>query len=90
MKWMTLKDIAKQHGLSYEAMQYRVRVKKLSREEAVARPFVPQIKGPGSVKHDARAAGKSETTVRRAMARGLTLPEALAYVPQPVGLKVKL
>lgn len=88
MKWMTLKEVAAVNGISYAALLYRVNEKHLYVREAIALPYVKSPRGPGTVRQRARAAGKSTTTVRRAMGRGMTLEQALAYEPQK-GFKVR-
>lgn len=88
MKWMTLKEVAAQHNISYHAILYRVNEKRLPLREAVARPYTPQKRGPDTIKQRVKVAGVSETTVRRCLARGMTLEEALVYKPQ-TGFRVR-
>lgn len=87
---MNLSEIAARYNIPIAALRYRINEKGLSMREALSRPLDPgHVRGPSTIKQRARAAGVAEATIRRRLALGMALDDALKLPPQR-GWKVKL
>lgn len=80
---MNLTYLSRLHKFPLSALRYRIDEKGLSLREALSRPFAPgRERGPDTIKQRARAAGKSETSVRRRLDLGMSLGDAVADAPK--------